>query len=135
MGRPESSFTDRIAGSDVRRRTDNVLNHVIRPAAEATSPDAEGNRCRRGLKARSRVFGEIQVGEQCACLCGFRCATALSVCAGDTRGRSGGRVPAVLWLSAELLIGGGLEGVEHREAGGGAETVSAACDRDVSYRG
>jgi len=28
------------------------------------------------------------------------------------------------------LIGGGLEGVEHREARGGAETVNGACDRD-----
>jgi hypothetical protein len=50
-------------------------------------------------------------------------------------GEAPGRVAAVLWCSAGLLIGGGLEGVEHREAGGGAEAVSGACDRDLSYRG
>jgi hypothetical protein len=72
--------------------------------------------------------------EQSARRSRFRCGTVVSPHAGTAADVLGG-VAAVLWRSVRLLIGGGLEGVEHREAGRGAETVSAACDRDLSYRG
>ena len=113
-------------------RARRALCHSVRGLAGSAS--AGDSAC--GPKSRTGpAFGEIQMREQSVRPSRFRCGMVLSLHAGDRRGRSGGRVAAVLWRSARLLIGGGLEGVEHREAGGGAETVSAACDRDLSYRG